>query len=77
MMKYNLIEMKGFSKHQVKIDWEKGLVKVKGMKIASVSEEAKITCESADYTDVKASAVEGVKEWLSKKGRDADDFDLE
>lgn len=67
IIKYNLIEIKKLSKMSVRIDWKNGFVKIRGKKVATVTDEAEISLDH-DILDVKDAVDAGFKAWLVKKG---------
>ena len=66
LLKHNLIEIKGHAVHTVKINWKLGLVKVKGKKVASVSDEAEVDY-SPQVSDIKDAVDEGLAAWYAKR----------
>ena len=67
IVKHVLIENKGFDAKHVRIDWDRGFVKVRGTKMASVSDTA--DCDLAnEVQDIKPKVDELMKAWLAKRG---------
>ena len=66
LVKHNLIEIQGQVPSVVKIDWERGFVKVKNKKVATVSEEAEVAC-SPEAADIKDAVEAGMAAWFAKR----------